>query len=144
MSCPQAVDACLTAGYGPVLFLLSEDAKIVLGSVTFSSPMGNVPEKWWKQFRAPHHPLLPLYCPASFLDVPGQWMLTDCTTVRLPALTKHLSEGGRKAFQPLVSPLSVGKWERSLDLACWRDGKVGDPLRGMPGTKGCSMLSVWP
>lgn len=78
-------------------------------------------------------------------------MLTESGSVPLPALTKHLSEGGRKAFQPLDSPLSVGMWEQSLNLACWRDGKVGGFFKRDARDKGAarsvsgsSMLSMWP
>lgn len=89
-------------------------------------------------------PLFKLYYPAFFspLDVPVQWMLTDSGPVPLPALTKHHSEGERKAFQPLDSPLSVGMWEQSLDLACWRDEKVGGCFKGMPGTKGVQRVGA--
>lgn len=84
--------------------------------------MGTVPEKWWKRFKTP----LTLYYPAFFffffLDAPVLWMLTDSGSVPLPALTKHLSEGGRKAFQP-STPLSP--WECGSRDGTWHGGGMG-------------------
>ena len=54
-----------------------------------------------------------------------QWMLTDSGSVPLPALTKHPSEGGRKALQPPRLPSlrgNVGAESGPGILEGWESG----------------------
>lgn len=87
----------------------------VLGSVTWALSLRN----GGSGSRPPSHSIIQLF---FFLDAPVLWMLTDSGSVPLPALTKHLSEGGRKAFQP-STPLSP--WECGSRDGTWHGGGMG-------------------
>lgn len=126
-------------------------------SVTFYSPLSDVPEK--RRGAVSALPLLPSLslsphsllslllfgCPCECPRCNGCFTAPSSGAVPLPGLTKRLSEGGRKAFPaPCLPSLHGNVGAESGSSFAGGMGKLGGFVKGMlwGGTKGCIYRQV--